>query len=59
MGMGSRTGCGRGFCGGGMMMRRRFISPRNELSALKEEEKMLEEDLKALKEEIKSLENGK
>jgi hypothetical protein len=44
-------------CGFG---RRRFISPKNELAALEEEEKMLEEELSALREEKKALlEQGK
>ena len=48
-GAGSRMG--RGCCGGYGFGRRRFISPKNELSALENEEKMLEEKLATIKEE--------
>ena len=61
MGQGSRTGRGLGPCGGGMRRGwgcwgggfgfRRFISPKNELAALEDEEKMLEEELSAIREE--------
>jgi hypothetical protein len=34
---------------------RRFISPKNEMAALEEEEQMLEEELKAIKEEKAAL----
>ena len=47
-GTGSRMG--RGCCGGYGFGRRRFISPKNELSALENEEKILEEELAAIKE---------
>lgn len=50
-GVGGRCGVrgnfGRGF--------RRFISPKNELAALEDEEKMLEEELAALREQKKAL----
>jgi hypothetical protein len=46
-GWGCRGGYGFGF--------RRFISPKNELAALVDEEKMLEEELAAIKEEIAAL----
>jgi len=66
MGQGPRTGRGMGPCGCGYgfgcgMMgfgRRRFISPRNEMAALEEEEKMLEEELAALREEKTALAGG-
>jgi hypothetical protein len=48
-GWGCRGGYGFGF--------RRFISPKNELAALEDEEKMLEEELAAIKEEIAALKN--
>jgi len=60
-GQGAKTGRGMGTCGGGMMRgcgcygRRRFISPKNELTALEQEEKMLEEELSAVREEKKAL----
>ncbi len=68
MGQGAGTGRGMGPCGAGTRMgwgccggygmgRRRFVSPKNELTALEEEEKMLLEELdviKAEKEAIKS-----
>jgi len=41
MGAGPMTGRGFGCCCG----RRRFISPKNELTALEEEQKILEEEL--------------
>lgn len=60
LGYGPRTGrgfgpCGRGFgysmgCWGGYGFGR-YISPKNELATLEEEEKMLEEELAAIKEE--------
>ena len=61
-GQGARTGRSLGKCGGGTgrgcgcrggmgINSRRFISPKNELAALEEEEKMLEEDLALIKEE--------
>jgi hypothetical protein len=64
IGQGPRTGRGFGPCGGGMRRGwgywggyglRRFISPRNELAALKDEEKMLEEELAAIKKEKAAL----
>lgn len=68
MGQGQRTGRGMGFCGTGRGVgrgysnrdtfgRRRFISPKNELSALENEEKILEEELAAVKEEKASLQS--
>ena len=51
MGAGPMTGRGFGCCCG----RRRFISPKNELTALEEEQKILEEELNAIREEIKAL----
>ncbi len=66
MGQGAGTGRGLGLCGGGMRRGwgcrggygfgfRRFISPKNELAALENEEKMLEEELAAIKEEKTAL----
>lgn len=64
MGQGANTGRGLGNCGGGEARgfscggrygRRRFISPKNELTALENEEKILEEELAAIKEEITAL----
>jgi hypothetical protein len=63
MGQGPMTGRGLGPCGGGMRRGcwgggfgfRRFISPKNELAALEDEEKMLEEELSALREEKAAL----
>lgn len=66
MGSGPNTGWGRGLCGGGTRQGRgwgagcgygwrRFISPKNELAALEEEEKMLEEQLAFLREEKKAI----
>jgi len=67
MGQGAGTGRGLGTCGGGMGQgwgcgcggygRRRFISPKNELAALEDEEKMLEAELAAIKEEKAALTN--
>ncbi len=68
LGRGSMTGRGMGPCGAGLGMgqgcrggygfgRRRFISPKNELSALENEEKMLEEELAAIKEEKSALQS--
>jgi hypothetical protein len=67
MGQGPRTGRGLGPCGGGMRRGwgcwgggfgfRRFISPKNELAALEDEEKMLEEELSAIREEKTALKN--
>ena len=64
MGQGAGTGRGMGPCGAGMRMgwgcrggygRRRFISPKNELSALEDEEKMLLEELEVVKAEKEAL----
>lgn len=66
MGQGPGTGRGMGYCGAGMRLgrnsrggygfgRRRFISPKNELNALEEEEKMIEDELAAIKEEKAAL----
>ena len=66
MGQGPRTGrrlgpCGDGMrrgwgCwGGGYGYGRRFISPKNELVALEDEEKILEEELSAVREEKAAL----
>lgn len=66
LGQGAGTGWGRGHCGSGLrrgygcrggygMGRRRFISPKNELSALEEEEKMLLENLEIIKAEKQAL----
>jgi len=56
MGQGPRTGRGLGPCGGGYGFGfRRFISPKNELAALEDEEKMLEEELSAIREEKAAL----
>jgi hypothetical protein len=70
MGAGPGTGWGLGPCDAGIGWRRgwgrrggygfgfrRFISPKNELAALEDEEKMLEEELAAIKEEIAALKN--
>lgn len=64
LGQGPRTGWGMGPCGGGMRRGwgcgygyRRFISPKNELTALEDEEKMLEEELTAIREEKSALKN--
>jgi hypothetical protein len=46
---------GRGCCGGYGQGRRRFISPKNELSALENEEKMLLEELEVIKAEKEAL----
>lgn len=58
-GQGPMTGRGMGLCGGGLGCGwgfggrgfgfRRFASPKNELVALEEEEKILEEELAAIK----------
>jgi len=66
MGQGAGTGWGLGPCGSGMRRGwgcrggygfgfRRFISPKNEMAALEDEEKMLEEELAAIKEEKTAL----
>jgi hypothetical protein len=54
---GAGFGMGRGCCSGRGFGRRRFISPKNELSALENEEKMLEEELAAIKEEKSALQS--
>jgi len=60
LGQGPMTGRGMGLCGRGMGYGRgfgrgfgfrRFISPKNELAALEDEEKILEEELAAIREE--------
>jgi hypothetical protein len=65
MGQGPKTGRGLGPCVGGMRRGwgcfgggfgfRRFASPKNELIALEEDEKMLEEELSAIREEKAAL----
>jgi len=66
LGQGAGTGRGMGPCGAGMrhgwgcwggqdMGRRRFISPKNEMVALEEEEKMLLEELAVVKAEKEAL----
>jgi len=66
MGQGAGTGQGLGHCGAGARRCwgccggygfgfRRFISPKNELTALEDEEKMLEEELAAIKQEKAAL----
>ncbi|NLE07082.1 MAG: DUF5320 domain-containing protein [Parcubacteria group bacterium] len=67
MGQGPMTGRGMGPCGGGLGRGRgfrarsfgcrRFISPKNELASLEEEEKMLEEELAFIREEKKVLQD--
>lgn len=70
MGAGPRTGRGLGPCGGGMRRGwgcwggygygfRRFISPKNELTTLEDEEKMLEEELALIREEKAALKDQK
>jgi hypothetical protein len=67
-GLGPKTGRGDGSCTGNVVNRfgcrrgrglgfgcRRFISPKNELVALEEEEKALEEELALIKEEKAAL----
>jgi len=60
MGQGPRTGREMGVCNGAMRRGwgcwggygfRRFVSPKNELAALEDEEKMLENELAAIREE--------
>ena len=66
MGQGAGTGWGMGPCGRGLRQGwgcrggygfgfRRFISPKNELAALEEDERILEEELAAIKEEKNAL----
>jgi hypothetical protein len=65
MGQGSKTGRCLGSCGNVMRSNRvccgygfrRFISPKNEIAALENEEKILEEELTAIKEEKEALKN--
>lgn len=68
MGEGSMTGRGMGRCGNGAGVGygcrngfgfRRFISPKNELSALENEEKMLLEQLEIIKAEKEALKEQK
>jgi hypothetical protein len=71
MSQGPMTGRGVGPCGGGMRMGRggccggsgfgfrRFFSPKNELAALENEEKILTEELEAIKSEKKAIEDQK
>lgn len=70
-GQGPMTGRGAGSCGGRMRMGRggccggsgldfrRFFSPKNELTALENEEKMLTEELEAIKAEKEALKGQK
>jgi len=53
LGQGAMTGRGFGPCGRGG--RGRFISPKNELTALEAEQKMLEAELVTVREEITAL----
>jgi hypothetical protein len=50
---------GRGCLGGYGQGRRRFISPKNELFALENEEKMLLEDLEVIRAEKEALRGQK
>jgi len=70
LGQGPATGRRLGPCSGGMGRGwfgrygygfgfRRFISPKNELAALEEEEQMLEEELAYIREEKSALQEGK
>jgi hypothetical protein len=69
LGQGSMTGRGLGSCGGGMHRGwgccgrsfgfRRFVSPKNELTALEDEEKMLEDELAVIREEKAALKSSK
>ncbi len=70
MGQGAGTGRGMGPCGAGNRMRRgcyggygqgrrQFISPKNALSALENEEKMLLEDLEIIRTEKEALKGQK
>ncbi len=64
-GQGAGTGRGLGPCGGGMRRGwgccgygygfRRFISPKNELAALEDEEKKLQEEIAVIREEKAAL----
>ncbi|HBD24600.1 MAG: hypothetical protein A2566_02665 [Candidatus Zambryskibacteria bacterium RIFOXYD1_FULL_40_13] len=64
MGQGARAGQGLGLCGMGIRQGwgfrgawcpRRFISPKNEIMALEDEEKILEEELVAIRKEKQAL----
>lgn len=64
LGQGPMTGRGMGLCGRGLGYGRgfgrgfgfrRFISPKNELAALEDEERILEEELAAVREEKEAL----
>jgi len=62
LGLGPRTGRGLGPCGMGMGWRcpwlcsyNQFVSPKNELAALEQEEKILEEELSVIREEKANL----
>jgi len=65
MGQGAGTGRGMGPCGGGIRRGnccggsgfgfRRFVSPKNNLTALEEEEKILGEELSAVRKEKTAL----
>ncbi len=60
LGAGAGTGWGLGPCGCGGRRGfgfRRFISPKNELATLEEEEKMLEKELEMLREGKAALKN--
>lgn len=64
-GQGAGTGRGLGHCGSGVRRSwgccgygygfRRFISPKNELAVLEDEEKMLQEELAAIRDEKAAL----
>jgi len=61
-GQGAGTGRRMGGCFGGGQGRgrgRRFVSPKNELGALEEEEKALEKELEIIREEKSALEAQK
>ncbi len=65
VGQGAGSGRGMGNCGGGGMRRsccgrlggmgRKFFSPKNELSALQDNEQFLKDELEAVQEEIKAV----
>ena len=50
---------GRGCCGGYGQGHRRFISPKNELSALENEEKILQENLEFIRNKKEALKDQK
>lgn len=59
-GFGPGTGRGMGPCGAGTRRSfgfgfRRFFAPENELTALKQEEQVLDKELQAVRKEIESL----